>query len=93
MLKEVFEQKSQAMGDFYVYYTKKDTGLATFAVGTTDLSTPYIASRLKQKQRNTTTSETEVVLWSWTGDNLLKLDLSQIKKLVPLASVLKNGSQ
>lgn len=93
MLKEVFDQKSQAMGDFYVYYTKKDTGLTTFAVCTTDLSTPYIATRLKQKQRNTEALADQVVLWSWTGDNLLKLELKQIKKLVPLASVLKNGSQ
>lgn len=92
MLRPVFESKAASMGDFYVYYVKKDTGLPTFAVATADLtSEQYIVDRLKH--RDVTTTENQVALWSWTSNNLLKLDLDQVKKLVPLASVLKNGTQ
>lgn len=91
MLKEVFDTKATAMGDFYVYYAKKDTGLTTFAVCTADLTNDYIAKAISFK--STKCTEEQVVLWNWTSNNLLILDLKQIKKLVPLASVLKNGSQ
>ncbi len=91
MLREVFNTKAESMGDFYVYYTKKDTGLTTFAVCTADLTNQYIAKATRFKSAKCT--EDQVVLWNWTSNNLITLDLKQIKKLVPLASVLKNGNQ
>lgn len=90
MLRSTFDKKAAEMGDFYVYYTRKDTNVITFAVATADLNNNYIRSKHK---RTYPLSENEVLLWSWTGDNLLKLDLNQVKKLVPLSSVLKNGNQ
>ena len=87
MQAKVYKQKSSSMGDFYIYYNK--AGKTVFSVCTADLSTPYIKNhrRFKNLKYN---SETHAVVWSWQADRLLKIPLSDIKKLVPLATVLKN---
>jgi hypothetical protein len=92
MKKEVFVSKAEEMGDFYVYFTDAE-GNKTFSVGTADLSTPYIARKLKTKQKRTpqASSLEEVQIWDWNRDRLVTLKFSAISKLVPLSTVLKNG--
>lgn len=86
---DTFMSKSQEMGDFYVYFTDPVLKTDKFAVATTDLSTKYIATSSRKKPK---LLAGEVLMWNWLSNNYLKLPIFSIKKLVPLASVLKNDS-
>lgn len=86
MKREVFERDAESMGDFYIYYQKKDSNAITFGIATTNLTTPHIANKLKK----VSLKEDEVLLWNWRYDSPLKLPLSRIKKLTPLSAILQN---
>lgn len=84
MKREEFERKASQMNDFYLYY--KGDHRQKYLVGTVDFSTPYIAERIKQLPLD----EDEVLVWSWEANRARKISLKRIKKLVPLATILKN---
>lgn len=86
MQQALFEKKAEQMGDFYMYYQKRDSNLVTFGICTADLNIPYIQSRL----RGTKAKEGEVILWNWRYDSPLRVRYDKIKKLTPLGAVLKN---
>ena len=86
MLKTVFDKKAENMGDFYMYYQKRDSNVITFGICTADLTIPYIKARL----RGFKAKEGEVILWNWRYDSPLRVQYSKIKKLTPLGAVLKN---
>lgn len=88
MQKSVFHSKADEMGDFYVYYNRD--GKTSFTVATTDFSNKYITSHKNYKRMPKFNPFTHVVVWSWQADRLLTLALSDVKKLVPLGTVLKN---
>jgi len=84
---ETFNAKAQEMGDFYVYFVDPVTKVDKYAVATADLSTTYIKESRRKKPK---TVDGEVLMWNWSSNNYLRVPCSSIKKLVPLASVLKN---
>lgn len=87
MQKSVFEKKAEQMGDFYVYYQKRDSNVVTFAICTAELdNNTYIQSRI----RNAKPTEGEVLLWNWRYNSPLKIPYDKIKKLTPLSAILKN---
>lgn len=87
MQKSVFDKKAAQMGDFYMYYQKRDSNVTTFGVCTSDLSTPYVQSRVKSLK----VSDGEVLLWNWRYNSPLRIRYDKVKKLTPLAAILKNG--
>lgn len=90
MQREVFEKKAKQFGDFVIFYQKTDKHgnvKVHHTVASYELDNPYIVS----KMRNTAyDAETKALMWNWNADRRLIVDYSRIKKLVPLASVLKN---
>lgn len=87
MQKSVFDKKAEQMGDFHIYYQKRDSNVVTFAVCTADLSTPYIRDRVK---RQPPAKEGEVLLWNWRYNSVLRIPYDRVKKLTPLSAVLRN---
>lgn len=86
-----FWDKAKEFGDFYIYFARPDTQEVTFAVATADLSTAYIRNHARFKgQKRKEQPEGSVLLWDWKSDRPLSVELSSVKKLVPLQSVLKN---
>jgi len=90
MKPQIFSSKAEEFGDFYVFYPRPDTAEITFAVATSDLSTPYIKTHKRFKSVKTPVAEGFVRLWDWKSDRLLDIEVSTIKKVVPLQSVLQN---
>lgn len=90
MKESVFLQKSSEFGDFYIYYLSPENSV-TFAVATSNLSTAYIKNhpRLK-RQEKFPLKRNEVRVWDWKSDRPIDIPLENIKKLVPLQSVLQN---
>jgi hypothetical protein len=86
MQQAVFEKKADQMGDFYMYYQKRDSNIITFGICTTDLNNTHIQSKL----RGTKVNKGEVLLWNWRYDTPLRVRYDKIKKLTPLGAVLKN---
>ena len=89
MRKEVFEKKAASMEDFIIYYQKPGDENAKIILSTVvsyNLDNDYIQARL----RNSEVYNDKAVLWNWTANRRLVVDYSRIKKLIPLASVLKN---
>lgn len=91
MQKSVFEIKSQSMSDFYMYYTRE--GRNTFAVATIDLSNPYIKNHKKAHSLQSYNPKTHTRVFDWKSDRFITVPLSSIRKLVPLATVLKNDNR
>lgn len=85
MKMEDFISKSKEMGDFYVYYTTEERP-NSFIVATQEYS-PYIKDKDRKFKFN---PKTEVKLFSFTQNRFVVLPVKSIKKLVPLATVLKN---
>lgn len=86
---EVFQNKANEMGDFYVYFTRPDKTTGYF-VATADLNNKYIHEQMSRRKQETL-KDGNVRMWSWSANAVVDLDVKSIKKLVPLASVLKNG--
>ncbi len=86
MQQAIFEKKAEQMGDFYMYYQKRDSNIITFGICTTDFDNHHIQSKL----RGTKVKEGEVLLWNWRYDSPLRVQYDKIKKLTPLGAVLKN---
>lgn len=87
MRKDVFEKKAEQMGDFCIYYQKPDSNVITFAICTAELDNPYIKARMRKTSVDT---NIEVLMWNWRYNSQLKVSFDRIKKLIPLASMVKN---
>lgn len=90
MQKTLFQEKANEMGDFYMYYTATIGGVGpkvTFGVCTADLDNPYIKSHPAPKH----VPSNKVLVWNWKANRYLVVNYDAIKKLVPLATVLKNA--
>lgn len=85
----VFQAKANEMGDFYVYFTRPDKTVGFF-VATADLNNKYIHEQMSKRKTEPLNAD-QVCLWNWTANSISYIDVKSIKKLVPLASVLKNG--
>jgi len=86
MQEAIFNKKAEQMGDFYMYYQKRDSTIITFGICTADLDNSYIQTRL----RGFKAKPGEVILWNWRYDSPLRVQYDKIKKLTPLGAVLKN---
>jgi hypothetical protein len=86
---EVFQNKAKEMGDFYVYFTRPDKTTGYF-VATADLNNAYIHEQMSKRKAEPLNPD-QVRLWNWSANSISHIDVKSIKKLVPLASVLKNG--
>lgn len=86
---EVFQNKAKEMGDFYVYFTRPDKTTGYF-VATADFNNAYIHEQAA-KRKVEQIIPGQVRLWNWSANCVSYIDIKSIKKLVPLASVLKNG--
>lgn len=86
----VFQAKASEMGDFYVYFTRPDKTTA-FLVATTDFDNRYINEQMSKRKTTEPLTPDQVKVWNWSANCVSYLDVKSIKKLVPLASVLKNG--
>lgn len=89
MNKVDFHSAAEQYGDFYLYYSKVGSKGTTYLIGTADLTTPYIKSRIDQSMI-AALQPNEVLIWSWSSDKLRVMDVTKIKKLTPLSAVLKN---
>lgn len=89
MNKADFHSDAEQYGDFYLYYGKVGSKGTTYLIGTADLTTPYIQSRIDQSMI-AELQPNEVLVWSWSSDKLRVMDVTKIKKLTPLSAVLKN---
>ena len=63
-------------------YGESDIGV------TTDFKTPYIKTYKKYKGK---IPKNNVLLWSWTDNEYRIIDSNKVKKVIPLANILKNG--
>lgn len=88
MHKSIFESKASEMGDFYMYYTRE--GRTVFTVATSDFDNKYIQNHKNFKRKPKFNPFTHALVWSWQADRLITVALSDVKKLVPLGTVLKN---
>lgn len=86
----VFQAKAKEMGDFYVYFTRPDKTTA-YLVATTDFDNRYINEQVSKRKAAEPLAADHVKVWNWSANCVSYLDVKSIKKLVPLASVLKNG--
>lgn len=84
-----FVAKAEIMGDFVLYYRKKENSNA-MAVCTADLDNEYIQARLG-RFKNRTLKEGEVLLWNWQFNSPLLVSVDKIKRMTPLGAVLKNN--
>lgn len=84
MKQEAFEKKAETMGDFYMYYQKRDSNIVTYGICTADLDNPYIQSKL----RGTKVADGEVLLWNWRYNSALRVPYTSIKKLTPLSDAI-----
>ncbi len=87
MQESVFKARAKSMGDFYCYYNKEGEKWPRCGMCTADLSTPYIAKRIRPYKLK----EGEVMLWNFITDRPLRVLYSDIVRLKALSDVLKNG--
>ena len=90
MQKEIFHEKAEEMGDFYLYHTVHIPNVGTkvtYSICTLELDNPYIKS---QRRHNFKPQDTKAVLWDWKTNRFIQVSYGNIKKMVPLATVLKN---
>jgi len=86
MLKVVFDNSANYMGDFYMYYQNPVTGGTAWGVCTAEITEPFMTSKYPIKVN----LETEVLLWNWNYNKLVKVEYKKVKKLTPLSAILQN---
>jgi len=86
MEQQDFNKLANKLGDFNVFYRRRD-GSKAHTVATTDLTTKYITSKGKAPKETPGT----VVMWSWTADRYLKLPISCIGWVTPLDCAKQNA--
>lgn len=89
MQKSTFTAKAREQGDFQMYYVGQE-GRVVFTVATADFTTPYIKNHRKMRNTPKFNPFTHTMVWSWSADRPIIVALSDVRKLVPLGSVLRN---
>lgn len=80
----------EELGDAVVDYIN-GAGKLRYAVVTVDFSTPYVLSKVQAKQDEKLIDEGDrLLVFSWDADKTIRLSPKQVKKMVPLSSILQN---
>ena len=73
-------------GDAIITYKSENSKKLKYNVCTLDFSTPYIQKKVNRAKE----SEGTLLLFCWDTDSYRLLKPSNVKSVVPLASILKN---
>ena len=86
MKKEEFIQTVEEYGDAIITYRSKNSNKLKYNVCTLDFSTPHI----KEKSNRAEETPETVLLFCWDTNSYRLLNPSNVTRVEPLASVLKN---
>ena len=87
MKKEELARLVDEYGDAVITYRSENSNKLKYNVCTLDFSTPYI----QQKKNREKESDQTLLLFCWDTDSFRLLNPQNVTRVVPLASVLKNG--
>ena len=87
MKKEELARLVDEYGDAVITYRSENSNKLKYNVCTLDFSTPYI----QQKKNRAKESDQTLLLFCWDTDSFRLLKPQNVKSVVPLVSVLKNG--
>lgn len=90
MRKDRFEELADKFDTFYLTYKKTNTPGKTYLVGTHNLDTPYIKSKLETAPEHirklvASPSDEKVVLFSYSTNHFRVLDYNQVVRLSMLS--------
>ena len=88
MTKDEFNKKLDDAGDAVITYRSKNSRRLKYNICTRDFSTPYI----KEKKNRAKESTETLLLFCWDTDSFRLLKPASVTSVVPLASILRNGS-
>jgi len=89
-----FNELSNKYGDFYIHYLDERTKGSSrkslsFSVVTSDLTTPYIKNKLPKRMPKV--AENEVLMWNWTADRLLVMNVGSIIRITSMSQELRKA--
>lgn len=88
MKKEELAQLVNEYGDAVITYRSENSNKLKYNVCTLDFSTPYIQQKKNRAKESTQT----LLLFCWDTDSFRLLKPANVTSVVPLSSILKNGS-
>ena len=88
MKKEELAQLVKEYGDAVITYRSENSNKLKYNVCTLDFSTPYIQEKKNRAKESTET----LLLFCWDTDSFRLLKPASVTSVVPLASILRNGS-
>lgn len=88
MKKEELAQLVKEYGDAVITYRSENSNKLKYNVCTLDFSTPYI----QEKKNRAKESPETLLLFCWDTDSFRLLKPASVTSVVPLASILRNGS-
>ena len=88
MKKEELARLVDEYGDAVITYRSENSNKLKYNVCTLDFSTPYI----QQKKNRAKESKQTLLLFCWDTDSFRLLKPANVTSVVPLSSILKNGS-
>lgn len=78
------------LGDAVVDYVN-GAGKLRYAVVTVDFTTPYVFGKMASKfEEDLVDNQGRLLVFAWDADKPIRLNPEQIKKIVPLNSILQN---
>lgn len=81
----------EELGDAVVDYIN-GAGKLRYAVVTVDFSTPYVAEKMLSKvNEDIIDSQGRLMVFAWDADKPIRISPSQVKKILPLSSILQNS--
>lgn len=92
--------KTREYGDFYVYFTKANSNKTSYIIGTTNLNSstyiqelvPEALAKLNEHGELIVKPEGKrIAVFDWDQSKIRYLNVSRIKKVVPLAKVVARG--
>jgi len=86
--KEELAQLVKEYGDAVITYRSENSNKLKYNVCTLDFSTPYI----QEKKNRAKESPETLLLFCWDTDSFRLLKPASVTSVVPLASILRNGS-
>jgi len=86
--KEELAQLVKEYGDAVITYRSENSNKLKYNVCTLDFSTPYIQEKKNRAKESTET----LLLFCWDTDSFRLLKPASVTSVVPLASILRNGS-
>lgn len=89
MTKEELKALLDEYGDATITYRSANSNKLKYNVCTTDFNNKYIQS----KNNRTIETEGTVLMFCWDCDSFRLLKPENIKSVVPLSSILKNGEE